>query len=125
MVQSLIVYSQLPPGCIAHLVQDEHSLPDLRPGEWAVVDTADKTARNGDVYLVQWQGGRRSICQARHHAPSSKAGALGWSLRVLRPGLVAGETGLPTEYLESKLVGAVIGVFLSKAPEPLRIEGRA
>ncbi|MEO6607827.1 MAG: hypothetical protein ABIN69_05100 [Aestuariivirga sp.] len=76
MAHSLLVYSSLPPGCVLHLVQNQHSLPDFRPGEWAVIDTEDRTARHGDVYLVRWESGSGSICRARHHLPSSKAGAL-------------------------------------------------
>jgi hypothetical protein len=122
MSHSLLVYSALPPCCILHLVQNEHSQPDFRPGEWAVIDTEDRSARNGDVYLIEWMGGRRNICRANHHPPSSKPGALCWMVSALRKGLWT-ETAFPTAYLESKLLGAVIGIYQASEREHLRLTG--
>ena len=55
----------LPAGCIAFPVVNHDSGQHLRPGEFAVVDTADKEPRHLDVYVIQWNGGRRNVCQAR------------------------------------------------------------
>ncbi len=68
---TLNVYRELPPGCVPFLVNDEYSIPFIRPGECVVVDTTDTTPRVGDIYVIQWDSNgrsepRRDICQARH-----------------------------------------------------------
>lgn len=60
---------ELPPSCIVFPVTDTDSLPHLRPGEFAVVDTTDMEPRNGEVYVIQWQSGARVLCQANIYRP--------------------------------------------------------
>lgn len=74
----LNVYRELPPGCVPFLVQDEYSMPFIRPGECVVVDTTDTTPRVGDIYVIQWDNTlrgevRRDICQARHSSAMWKS----------------------------------------------------
>ena len=65
---TLNVYRTLPPHCITFEVTDRHSLPFIEPGEVVVIDTEDRTPRVGDIYVIEWTGGRRNVCQARHSA---------------------------------------------------------
>lgn len=65
---TLNVYRTPPPHCIAFEVTDRHSLPFIDPGEVVVIDTEDRTPRVGDIYVIEWIGGRRNVCQARHSA---------------------------------------------------------
>jgi hypothetical protein len=132
---TLNVYRTLPPHCILYEVTDRHSLPFIDPGEIVVIDTEDRTARVGDIYVIEWQGGRRKLCQARH-SQWNHGDELCWFVGSMRttsrkefetwlakartswakgqiPTLVAGWSEGPyeTDHLESKLVGAVIGVY--------------
>ncbi len=145
---SLIVYQQLPPDCIAFAVTDEYSLPYLRPGEWAVVDTSDTTPRHGDVYVIQWDGGRQNVCQASISALFPKDEEPRWcvhSMRTAGPkefqafldeteamrkaGVIPVWRGgwsdgwMDTDHLASKLVGAIVGIYQPDFEGPLRIAG--
>ncbi|AVH40644.1 S24/S26 family peptidase [Agrobacterium tumefaciens] len=135
---TLNVYRTLPPHCIAFEVTDRHSLPFIGPGEVVVVDTEDRTARVGDIYVIEWMGGRRNVCQALHSAAAwQKAGNdPRWhvaSMRTTTPAefeewiaasnVAVGRGMTPQwcggwaegpftlDHLESKLVGAVVGIF--------------
>lgn len=133
---TLNVYRTLPPHCIAFEVTDRHSLPFIEPGEVVVVDTEDRTPRVGDIYLIEWIDGRRNVCQARHSSwqkdgeePRWHVGSMRtttraefeeWltasndaSRRGMTPQWCGGWTEGPftLEHLESKLVGAVIGLY--------------
>ncbi|WP_166096695.1 S24 family peptidase [Rhizobium flavescens] len=147
---SLICYQTLPPGCIAFLVKDDYSAPYIRAGEWVVVDTTDRTARVGDVYVIHWDSGGRNLCQARHSSKmwqpdgktpcwhvgslktSSKEEFDAWlkqteearahgAIPTWRGGWTEGPLNL--DHLESKLVGAVIGLYQPTFDSPLRIAG--
>jgi hypothetical protein len=37
--------------------------PHLRAGEYAVVDPSDREIQHGELYLIQWQQGRREVLQ--------------------------------------------------------------
>lgn len=141
---TLNVYRTLPPHCIAFEVTDRDSLPFIEPGEVVVVDTEDRTPRVGDIYLIEWIGGRRNVCQARHSAvPNQKtddeprwhvgsmrttshdeferwlAGAEEAKRKGMVPQWCGGwsEGPLTFEHLESKFVGAVIGLYQPKAQD--------
>jgi hypothetical protein len=149
---ALVVYSTLPKGCISFPVTDEYSMPFIQPGEWVVVDTTDRTARVGDIFVIQWDSGSRNICQARHSAPmwqrgretpSWHVGSMKTSSREAfeewlkeadaerRNGAIPVWQGAWTEgpleldHLESKLVGAVIGLFQPDFIEPRRTVGES
>lgn len=142
---TLNVYRTLPPHCIAFEVTDRHSLPFIEPGEVVVVDTEDRTPRVGDIYVIEWIGGRRNVCQARHSAtPWQKDGQeTRWhvgSMRTTTPAefeewLAASKEAIrkdmtpqwcggwaegpfDRDYLESKLVGAVIGLYKPSRETP-------
>ena len=62
--RALMMFDHLPEGCIAHLVTDNCSIPHIRPGEFVVVDTNDRQVRHLETYVIQWNSGRRSVCEA-------------------------------------------------------------
>lgn len=140
---TLNVYRTLPPHCIAFEVTDRHSLPFIEPGEVVVVDTEDRTPRVGDIYVIEWIGGRRNLCQARHSAPPWQrnepepvwhVGSMRTTSReefetwlaaandATRKGMVPqwcggwAEGPFDRDYLESKLLGAVIGLHKPSRP---------
>ena len=67
--RALMMYDHLPDGCTSFMCADDYSLPHIRPGEFVVVDTTDRTPRDGEVYVIHWSSGRRNICQARRTKP--------------------------------------------------------
>jgi len=139
---TLNIYRTLPPHCIAFEVADRHSLPFIEPGEVVVIDTEDRTPRVGDIYVIEWIGGRRNVCQARHSTwqkageeprwhvgsmrtttPAEFEGWLAAAAEANRKGAVPqwcggwAEGPFSFEYLESKLVGAVIGLYEPSGPK--------
>jgi hypothetical protein len=59
-LRALTFFQTLPPGHKTFLVDDGSSAPHLKPGEFAVIDTADTELQKGEVYLIQYESGRRS-----------------------------------------------------------------
>lgn len=51
-LRALLVYDTLPAGCIAHTVTKDDLGPHLRPGEFAIIDPADRDPVRGELYLV-------------------------------------------------------------------------
>lgn len=153
--RALMMFSKLPEGCITHLVTDSHSMPHIRPGEFVVVDTTDRQVRNLETYLIQWEGGRRDVCEAvaREFNWSDKAiPRQGWSVRSISglrgralveaidsarasskatgrvielPALGWSEGPYRSDdgYLESKLVGCVIGLYQPTFEGPRLVPG--
>lgn len=138
----------LPAGCIAFPVVDQDSAPHLRLGEFAVVDTSDTAPRNGEVYVIQWDSGRRMLCQANRYKPGQTFHINGqdtWRVGSIRRGpsweqlqaevkrhaaagriyMIPGwcEAPLPQDYLQSKLVGRVIGILGASVEGPMRTVG--
>lgn len=143
---SLICYQSLPHGRVTFMVRDGHSMPFIRPGEWVVVDTTDTTPRDGDVYVIEWDSGKRDLCQASISRTKflNHDGSTVWTVHSIRrmdseqvkawfeaqrnnpAGGAAMFPGGWTEgwfditHLSSKLVGAVIGIFQPNFEGPLR-----
>lgn len=138
--RALMMYDQVPEGCIAFPCTDRHSEPHVCPGEFVLVDTRDTTPRDGEVYVIQWQSGRRCIYQATR-VPSDGTWIV-HSLKRLsgraiqsyladaqrdaaRSGHVAMLPGwsdgwYDSDHLEEKLVGCVIGLYAPQFEEPKR-----
>jgi hypothetical protein len=122
----------LPPDHKTFRVGDDGSDPHLHEGEYAVIDTTDRELQHGELYVIQYENGRRSrhISQAtaermnttgEHAEPS-----LVWFMRDLRGFRKTNDSmgGIPifaglsdgpyrTERLQSKLIGRVVGVAFS------------
>jgi len=145
---TLNVYRTLPPGCIAFVVKDHYCMPFIRPGECVVVDTEDRTPRKDDIYVIGWESGKRDICQARQTKHTFADGQTVWMVGSMRrsdpeelkrflesgPSATGGipewsgswsDGPLTFEHLESKLVGAVIGLYEPKVDDMIRNAGKA
>jgi hypothetical protein len=139
-LRALMMFDRLPDGCISFLVTDAFSMPHIRPGEFVVVDARDTTPRNGELSVIQWESGRRQVCQTRVSTKLREDdGSPTWSVGSLRrpdfqewmkceraagripfyPGWSDG--WFDTDHLQSKLVGAVIGIYQPTFVEPKRI----
>jgi hypothetical protein len=99
---------------------DDSSYPHLRRGEIAVVDTTDREPQHGEVFVVEWSSGRRSIKQllARemYHPDGHYIGWFTSSLteRIFIPGI--GERRMvdgprDTDGMRQALIGRVVGIF--------------
>ena len=148
--RALMMFDTLPAGCIAFTCMDEHSVPHIRPGEWVVVDTNDRQPRHLELYVIQWENGRRVICQARNSGiksverPDQDAWSVG-SLKTIRgraaieshinaavararkgetvptiTGLGWSDGYLAKDGLAKKLVGCVIGLYAPGFEGPTR-----
>lgn len=140
--RALMLFDRLPAGCIAVRCDDHFSMPHIRPGEYVVVDTTDRKPRHLETYVIEWNGGRRNICEAIARefnwcdATIPRAGWLVCSIRGPRgraavndwldqaaansaaaggiqefPAWSEGPFRSDDGYLESKLVGCVIGLY--------------
>lgn len=150
--RALMLYDHLPEGCIAHLVIDSHSTPHIRPGELVVVDTVDRKVRHLETYVIEWIGGRRSVCESVRcefnwtdpaipregwtvrsisglrgraavdaiHAARAVASTQGGMLSLAGLAWSEGPYRSDDGYLESKLVGCVIGIYAPNFEEPKR-----
>lgn len=122
-LRALMMFDTLPAGCKAMLVTDDYCAPHIRAGEFVVLDTADTTPRNGEVYVIQWIGGRTNVCQARvSEMASNGCGETMWAVGAIKqPGFRGWCDGWwKTDQLKEKLMGAVIGIYQPAFVEPLR-----
>lgn len=138
-LRALPTFDVLPEDCTAFLVTDDYSTPHIKSGEYVVVDTSDTVPRAGELYVIQWDSGRRIVCQANISAKFSTKNEIAWSVGSLRrvdtlkwieaqrklgkllmyPGWSDG--WYDTNHLQSKLVGAVIGIYTPDFEEPKRV----
>jgi hypothetical protein len=126
-LRALPLFDDVRASQILHPIMDEASAPHLRPGEFAVIDTEDRTPVNGELFLIEWTGGRRAIvetclraswprpdgtipwCAGAYNRPRSLEDLDRWR-RLGRP-LVSVDGPYSEEHLASKLVGRLVGVF--------------
>ncbi|WP_230629336.1 S24/S26 family peptidase [Sphingomonas sp. Leaf37] len=153
-LRSFIVYDRLPAGCLAYPVTDEANAPHLRPGDIAIIDTADREPANGDLFVIDWQSGGSDIVETWSQrmqagcgpnreiidtvcwkvAGSNRARTAAGVMERMRAGRLVGWVDGPyaTEgpnagVLNRKLRGRVVGILQPAAAEPLRLissEGR-
>ncbi len=128
--RALTSFKSLEPKHKTFLVKDDASDPHLRKGEYAVVDITDNDPQHGELYVIQYESGerRREIVQVRSAqlnitSPTAEPSLVWWvgDLRGYRKAnevafgdipVFAGLSDGPyqTEYLQSKLLGRVVGV---------------
>ena len=53
----LLTFDHVPAGCVLRLVSDDSSLPHLRPGEFAVVDPADREPAERCLFIIEYSYG--------------------------------------------------------------------
>lgn len=146
---TLNVYRTLPPSCVPFVVDDDYSFPFIERGECVVIDTEDRTARAGDIYVIQWNGGSRNLCQAMLSRWQKEGEEPSWNVGSMKRATPEEldrflddvrnnmSKGIPTwtggwsegpfalDHLESKLVGAVIGLYQPDVEKMIRNAGRA
>ncbi len=54
VLRALPTLDALPAGAIAHPVADTTAAPHLLPGDFAVVDTADREPTHGELYVIRY-----------------------------------------------------------------------
>ncbi len=126
--RALIQYSKLPDGHMTFRVEDDDSDPHLRESEFAVVDTTDREVQHGELFVVQYESGRRhrrivqvrkAMAQITRTGPKQQVwwtSALAGFRQVgsTAPGCIPEFTGLSdgpyvAAGLQSKLLGRVVG----------------
>lgn len=134
-LRSFIVYDRLPDGCTAMEIRGDDCLPHIRSGEFAVIDTTDREPINGELFALRYSRGEPVVAQLslREIRPTEAGGgpiACWWAVSCNRPRSHAermawGRSGrsIPMadgpygadadglEYLASKLVGRVVGIY--------------
>ena len=143
--RALMLFDSLPAGCIAVRCDDHFSMPHIRPGEFVVVDTNDRKPRHLETYVIEWNSGRRNVCEvvaSEFNWCDPTIPKTGWSVRSIRgprgraavqdwleradaitavtgvvqtfPAWTEGPYRSDDGYLESNLVGCVIGLYEPK-----------
>ena len=146
-LRALLAYDELPPGCIAHPVTEDDLSPHLRPGEFAIVDPADREPVRGELFLVAWDSRtlnpdgseRLALVQAfqRNHECNGKPFTAWWVGSMRNRLSPEATTRLVAEgrwdrlgwsngpycdgILERQIRGRVVGVLVSAFEEPKRI----
>jgi hypothetical protein len=146
-LRPFIVYDDAPIGCIPFVVADEETAPLLRPGDVVLIDTRDREPSDRDLFLIQRSSGRRSIVETflrpvRYWQcrDGEAVESFGWSvgafnrprgsaqiMAAARRGLFVSVDGpYATEgagaaYLQSKLIGRVVGLLQPSLQEMKRI----
>ncbi|KAA2241143.1 hypothetical protein [Salinarimonas soli] len=126
-LRALPLMDSLLPGHALHLITDGASWPHLCPGEFAVIDTADRVPAVGELFVIEWSSGRREVVETYLLRRSPRAdGSIPWAVAPFnRPRSLAElaewrEAGRPMvtsegpfrpERLSEKLVGRVAGIF--------------
>lgn len=122
-LRSFIIYTQLPDGCFAHEVEDNRSEPHLRNTEFAIIDPNDAAPLHGDLFLIEFSGGRRSIVELRSEDMIASDGErlLAWTAYwQMEMASASGETIRTSRWgdgpyreadIALKLVGRVVGIL--------------
>lgn len=130
------IFDMLPPGCEAVPVTNHDSYPILRPGDFVVVDTAQRDPEHRELFVVQWTGGQRQIVETylqagrygqgaemkdgyawwlgAYRRPRSHEQLVAWLKAGRSGGFVDGpyaSEGERSKYLPTKLVGRVVGIL--------------
>jgi hypothetical protein len=145
--RALTLFGVLPPEHVTFGVQEDGADPHLREGEFAVIDTTDRAAQHGELYVIQYDGldRPRKLVQLRaaqlNITGRGAEPSLCWWVSDLRGfrrkgdyggggnyGGIPEYTGLSdgpytTEDLERKLIGRVVGYSVTVARSATRSEG--
>ncbi|MFI4985835.1 MAG: S24 family peptidase [Alphaproteobacteria bacterium] len=130
--------SDVPASCRLILADDHHAEPDVRLGEYAVVDTSDRTIQWGEPYAVQysnstamwrvrevpatWKLGTDKPCAMldpleRHTKEELDAMRGGGAMP--RGGLRMSDGPIYMDHLREILIGRIVGVYeAAAAPSP-------
>ena len=127
-LRSFIVYDDVPEGCFAFQTGEESVAPHIYDSEYAIVSPTDTDPVHGELFLIQWDGGRRQLVELRlrpgryHIGPNDEAveTSLWWAMFKWRTRNLAGkefplkpwaEGPYREENIRPKLVGMVVGIY--------------
>lgn len=114
-----IVYRRLPEACFAFELRDHSCEPLLHRGECLVIDLLDREPVEGELFLVEWSGGRREVVE---FLPRDVAGEPHWYLHSYNRPRSVDEVG---EWLKRRWAGAFPdGPYAADAPPETHIRRR-
>ncbi len=125
-LRSFIVYNGIRADDLVFEVTGHEAEPHLKAGDFAVIDTDDREPIHGEMYLIEFAGGQRTICEVvQRHGHYGKGGVyeagyrwwLQWRVNVwklsgevdYRPTFADGPYA--TEHVMEKIVGKVVGIY--------------
>jgi hypothetical protein len=127
-LRSFVIVDELPLDCIAYEVPDNCVEPHIRESEFAVVDTNDAEPMHGELFLIEWNSGRRQIVELAERTYNlwddetrTAAPGLAW-VSLINSSMTQMATGetvpirfadglIMKEGLREKLVGRVGGIY--------------
>lgn len=122
-LRSFIVYDEMPDGCFAFVAEDRRGLPHVRPGDIVIVDPSDTSLQHGEMFLIEFDSGRRQVIDLRSHVYHHTDGSehVGWMATWNMPfrslcdendrEILYGDGPYYPEAMERKLVGKIVGFF--------------
>jgi hypothetical protein len=127
-LRSYIIYDILPVACIAVEIEDDGCEPHVREGEFVVVDTEDRDPIHGELFLMQWESGRRAVVELSlrdgyagpvwwvhsHNHPETREQWTAWITDGRTGGYADGPyaaDGEQADYFHRKLLGRVVGIL--------------
>lgn len=133
-LRALMILPSLPLGCLTFQVNHAGFAPHLYAEEFAVIDPADKEPEAGEFYLITYSSPHRhrglkfSLCQLKRGwaylrpdgsqfvtshpcAETERLPRIPYFMASHGDGLLSEGPFDDVDYLSSKLVGRVIGVF--------------
>lgn len=133
-----IIYPRLPDGCIPFELTDDSCEPLMHRGECLVIDVRDREPAEGELFLIQWFGGRQEVIEPvlrenrgrsnwyvwSHNRPRSADETCAWLEQgragALPDGPYAADAP-PETHLRQKIIGKIVGILEMDFRPMLRI----
>lgn len=125
-LRAFIVLPRLPEGCLSFIVPDDRAEPHLHAGDIAIVDPDDREPDHGDLFLIQFNGGRQQVVEIRRHPRLAGFWSPHWGMTIQtldgRHMKVVGWSDGPysTDHMREKLIGRVVGILQPAFDGPMR-----
>lgn len=132
-LRALMLFSDLPPGCILHPITDSRSVPHLRPGEFAIIDMEDREPQHGELFLIAYEcafedsGEVRRVVQTWNRCERVLPAGHSMPVEAFRWFAAAYDRSATVEGpykpggIERALVGRIIGILAPAHEEPKRL----
>ena len=121
LIRALEVFKHVPEHCFLHMETDDTHAPQVRAGEFVVVDEEDREPSRGELFLLQWMNGTRGVMLANQRPcqmkPLPAPKELVWWLDPLNnrfdPRKINYTSDGPysLDHLRGKVVGRVRGLY--------------
>lgn len=124
-LRAYIVLPRLPEGCLSFIVPDDRAEPHLHAGDIAIIDPDDREPDHGDLFLIEFNGGRRQVADIRRHPHMREAWSACWQMPMrsidgASRSMPWHDGPYPTRTMREKLVGRVVGILQPAYEEPLK-----